>query len=165
MTIDKTLIFTGTQANYYFVCKRKLWLFTNQLNQEQTSDTVALGSLLHEISYSRDKKEINIGPIKIDFVKKKEVHEIKKSRKIEKAHKWQLLYYLWYLKQRGIYTKGVIHYPLLKQRIEVILTEEEEAEILRILENMHEIVSKQKPPEPVKKPYCRKCSYYELCWC
>ncbi len=124
---SNSLIFTGTQVNYYFVCKRKLWMFSRQLNQEQSSDTVALGKLLHETSYARKRKEIEIGPIKIDFLKGCEVHEIKKSKKIEKAHEWQLLYYLWFLKQKGIDAKGMIDYPLLKQRVEAVLTEEKES--------------------------------------
>ncbi len=162
---SNSLIFTGTQVNYYFVCKRKLWFFSRHLNQEQTSDTVALGKLLHETSYARKRKEIEIGPIKIDFLKGCEVHEIKKSKKIEKAHEWQLLYYLWFLKQKGIEAKGMIDYPLLKQRVEVILTEEKEGEILKIMDGIKEIISRVEPPEPAKVSYCKKCSYFELCRC
>ena len=165
MNSDKSLIFTGTQVNYYFVCKRKLWMFSRQLNQEQTSDAVALGKLLHETSYARKRKEIEIGPIKIDFLKGCEVHEIKKSKKIEKAHEWQLLYYLWFLKQKGIEAKGMIDYPLLKQRVEVILTEEKEGEILKILDGIKAIISRESPPEAIKVSYCKKCSYFELCRC
>lgn len=165
MESDKSLIFTGTQVNYYFVCKRKLWMFSRQLNQEQTSDAVALGKLLHETSYARKRKEIEIGPIKIDFLKGCEVHEIKKSKKIEKAHEWQLLYYLWFLKQKGIEAKGMIDYPLLKQRVEVILTEEKEGEILKILDGIKAIISRESPPEAIKVSYCKKCSYFELCRC
>lgn len=160
-----SMLFTGTQVNYYFVCKRKLWFFSRQLNQEQTSDTVALGKLLHETSYARKRKEIEIGPIKIDFLKGCEVHEIKKSKKIEKAHEWQLLYYLWFLKQKGVEAKGMIDYPLLKQRVEVILTEEKESEILKIMDGIKEIISRVWPPEAAKVHYCKKCSYFELCRC
>lgn len=162
---SKSMLFTGTQVNYYFVCKRKLWMFSRQLNQEQTSDTVALGKLLHETSYARNRKEIEIGPIKIDFLKGCEVHEIKKSKKIEKAHEWQLLYYLWFLKQKGIEAKGMIDYPLLKQRVEVILTEEKENEMLKIMDGIREIISRENPPEAAKVSYCKKCSYFELCRC
>ncbi|MDI6884678.1 MAG: Dna2/Cas4 domain-containing protein [Hadesarchaea archaeon] len=28
------LAYTGTQVNYYFVCKRKLWLFSNSARLE-----------------------------------------------------------------------------------------------------------------------------------
>ncbi|HLG30216.1 MAG TPA: Dna2/Cas4 domain-containing protein, partial [Candidatus Brocadiales bacterium] len=95
--------FTGTQINYYFVCKRKLWLFSNHIEMERESDAVLIGKLLHEASYQRQTKEIVIDDtIKIDFLDGKGViHEVKKSDKLEKPHEYQLLYYLYYLKQKG----------------------------------------------------------------
>ena len=42
---------TGTHFNYYQICKRKLWLFANGINFEQTSDLVYEGKLIHESSY------------------------------------------------------------------------------------------------------------------
>ena len=58
------------------------------------------------------KHEINI-----DFIKEhQELHEIKKSKAIEEAGIWQVKYYLYYLKQRGV--KGLtakIDYPMIKK--------------------------------------------------
>ena len=34
---------TGNMVNYFFVCKRKLWLFQHQIGFEQTSERVQLG--------------------------------------------------------------------------------------------------------------------------
>jgi CRISPR/Cas system-associated exonuclease Cas4 (RecB family) len=34
----------ATHINYYHVCRRKLWLFANGINMEQTSDIVADGN-------------------------------------------------------------------------------------------------------------------------
>ncbi len=48
---------TGTQINYYFVCHRKLWLFCHHIQMEHTSEFVEMGSLLHEHSYIRKRKE------------------------------------------------------------------------------------------------------------
>jgi len=33
---------TATHINYYMVCKRKLWLFSNGINMEHTSDAIAI---------------------------------------------------------------------------------------------------------------------------
>ena len=41
--LSESLHFTGTQLNYYFVCKRKLWLFSHNLEMEQSYDAVLLG--------------------------------------------------------------------------------------------------------------------------
>lgn len=119
---------TATQLNYFFVCKRKLWLFSHQINMEHTSGLVDLGRLLHEDSYQRAKKEIQIGPIKIDFFGKDGIiHEIKKTPSVEEAHIWQLKYYIWYLKKLGVKNvSGEIDYPKLKKRTKVELSEEDE---------------------------------------
>lgn len=160
------LTFTGTQINYFFICKRKLWLFTNHIEMEHSSELVSLGKMLHEFSYRRKMKEIQIGSIKIDFLEKGcEVHEVKKSKKAEEAHRWQMFYYLHYLKKRGIENlKGFINYPLTRQIVEVELTPEKEKQVEKMLEEVRDILTKETPPEPVKIPYCRRCSYYEFCW-
>ncbi|MCW1300469.1 MAG: CRISPR-associated protein Cas4 [Candidatus Parvarchaeota archaeon] len=157
---------TGAKINQYFVCKRQLWLSSKKIEMEQTSDAVALGKIIHEKSYSRKLKEIEIGSIKIDFLESKcEVHEVKKSRKMEKAHEWQMLYYLFYLKDLGITATGIINYPILRKRVKVILTPEKEKELKKIIMEIKKIVSSNMIPRAERKPYCKKCSYYELCWC
>ena len=76
---------TGVMIYYYFVCKRKLWYFINEINMESDNENVMLGKLLDENSYRRDDKHINIdNVINIDFIKEhQELHEIKKSKEIE----------------------------------------------------------------------------------
>ncbi|MEM4312119.1 MAG: CRISPR-associated protein Cas4 [Nitrososphaerales archaeon] len=158
--------FTGTQVNYYFVCKRKLWFFSHGMEQEEEYDLVLLGKLLHEHYYQRELKEIQIGRIKIDFFGKKgEVHEIKRSRKIENAHTHQLLYYLYYIKKVvGIDVKGILHYPLLKRKVELNLGGEEVKRIEDILKKIDEVVSLSIPPQPLWIKACKLCAYRELCW-
>ncbi|MDK2979339.1 MAG: CRISPR-associated exonuclease Cas4, partial [Bacteroidales bacterium] len=39
---EKKLLVRGTQINYYFVCKTKLWLFSHHIQMEQESDIVEL---------------------------------------------------------------------------------------------------------------------------
>ena len=157
---------TGSQIHYFFICKRELWLFANGLNTEQESDQVQMGKFIHEFAYSRKRKEIQIGRIKIDFFEKGgEIHEVKKSKKAEKAHEFQLLYYLYYLKQLGLADlKGVIDYPLIRKRKTIVLTREKEQELLSILKEIDAILSKEKPPREKWTPFCRKCSYREFCW-
>ncbi|AIC16849.1 CRISPR-associated protein Cas4 [Nitrososphaera viennensis] len=163
----ENLQFTGTQINYYFVCKRKLWFFSHNMTLESDSDLVLMGKLLHENSYKRKPmKEIEIDRIKIDFVEKsKEVHEVKRSRKIEDAHIYQLLYYLYFLKKSaGLEAKGVLDYPLLKKKVNVELTSDKETELAGILANVGSIINQDKPPEAEWKSYCKNCAYRELCW-
>ncbi len=165
--VQSNLSFTGTEINYYFVCIRKLWFFSHNLMLEADSDLVLLGKLLHEEGYSRKFKEVSIGRVKIDFVElgKGKIHEVKRSRRLEKAHLFQLLYYLYYLRKIGVDVRGVLHYPLLKKTVSVELTEENVKELEGILVEMGKIAALPEPPMVEKKSFCKKCSYYELCWC
>lgn len=168
--ITKDLIFTGTQVNYYIICPTKLWYFSHFLRMEKTSDLVSLGKLVHETSYEKIKKDILIDQkIAIDFVKKGKnliLHEIKKSKKMETAHYYQLLYYIYFLKTKGISNvEGEIDYPLLRDVRRVELTHDLELELIHIFEKIKEIIRKEKPPVHEKKRYCRRCSYFEFCWC
>ncbi len=165
-SMPNNLTITATQINYYFVCHRELWFFSHQVNMEQNSELVALGKLLHENSYKREEKEVQIGPIKIDFIgKDRVIHEVKKTPSIEEAHTWQLKYYLWYLKQLGVENlKGEIDYPKLKKRTEIVLSKEDEEQIIKIIKEIEQIVNSPEIPQIINKSRCKKCSYYELCY-
>lgn len=160
--------YTGTQVNYYFVCHRKLWLFSHGLDMEHTSDTVYMGKLVHEESYARQRKEVVIDErIVIDFAEREGViHEIKKSRAVEQAHIWQVLYYLYYLKLKGVApVVGEINYPLLRRKERVALTPELEQQLQDALTGIEAIIGQpQAPPLKEKRSFCKKCSYEELCW-
>ena len=157
---------TGMMIYYYYVCKRKLWYFFNEIAMESSNDDVALGKIIDENSYKNDDKHININNvINIDYIKKDNIlHEIKKSNKIEEASIWQVKYYLYYLKQRGVVTKGIIDYPLLKQNVEVELTEDDVKAIKILVDDIYRIVKENLPPILEKKTFCKKCAYYEMCY-
>lgn len=157
----------GVMVYYYFVCKRKLWFFTNGITMEQDSELVGIGKLIDETSYKREKKHILIDEnVNIDFLKDwKVIHEVKKSRKIEEASEWQLKYYIWLLKEKGIdIEKGILDYPLLKRRKEVFLGDEDEKELQIIIMEINKIMLLKQPPAINKKSICKKCAYYELCY-
>lgn len=161
-------IFTGTQVNYCLVCPRKLWLFSKDLDMEHTSEYVELGRFIHESSFARQDKEILIDRIKIDFSGGDGIiHEVKKSDAVEEAHVFQVLYYLYYLKRaKGLSgLKGRIHYPKLRQTLDVELTPEREAALEQILMKIEDILTSEQPPPRLEKiSFCKKCSYYELCY-
>ncbi len=61
---------TGTLINTYYICKRKLWLLAHEISPFQDDDFLEIGRIISEKSYRREIKEINIGNIKIDLMKK-----------------------------------------------------------------------------------------------
>ncbi len=162
----QTLKTNGIKVNYLYVCERKLWLFDRGIQMESSSDRVLMGKLLGEYSYPRETtKEILIDNlISIDIVGNDEIREVKYSNRLAGADRIQLLYYLYYLKQLGIEKRGVINYPKMRRREEVVLTPEAEQEVEAALIRIDEILKLDKPPELQRKPYCTKCAYFEFCW-
>ena len=157
---------TGTEFNYYFICHRKLWLFAHDIEMEQESDNVFLGKLIHEHSYERKRKEIMVdGIIKIDFMDNEAVHEVKKSSRMEESHIWQLLYYIYCLRQKGVdILKGIINYPKQRRTTEIEYTPEKEQEIIKVMEKIREVKSLDYPPAVLNAKICKKCSYEEFCY-
>lgn len=164
---DQKTSITGTQISYLFICPTKLWYFSHHLHMEHSSDLVAAGRFIHESSYRREKKDIQIDGIAIDFIRKGdgiELHEVKKSPKMEKSHEMQTLYYIYVLKKKGITATAVIDYPLLRQRKRLELDAEKEADIEQAVAQVGKITALQAPPKPERKRFCPKYSYYDLCW-
>lgn len=134
---------------------------------EHLDENVQLGKLLDESSYSREKGQVMIDEtVNIDFIKDwKVLHEVKKSKAIEEAGIWQLKYYMYFLKQKGIIIEnGVVDYPKLRQRETIFLTTVDERKIEKILADIEIITNSSKPPTIIDKPLCKKCAYYEYCY-
>lgn len=157
---------TGVMVQYYIACKRELWFFANQINMNYNNDDISIGRLIHEKSFSREKKNINLGDIAFDFINtgdKNVIFEIKKSSKLEEPVRYQLYYYLWNAKKMGKEMEGMLVYPEERKREKLTLTQEKEEEIDGIIEDIQIVISQPLPPQVVIKPYCKRCTYYELC--
>lgn len=60
---------TGMQIYYYYVCKRKLWYFSNELTMESENENVKIGKIIDETTYKNKKKHILINnTINIDYI-------------------------------------------------------------------------------------------------
>lgn len=163
----ESLKIQGVKFNYYFICKRKLWLFSNGITMENENERVNLGKLLHEKSfnYKENKKEKLIDEtIKLDILDGDTVREVKITSSMQESDRMQLLYYLYYLKKLGINKKGSLNYVKEKKVVDVILDEGSEKIIEDTLLNINKILSLEKPPKVEKLKYCKKCAYYEFCY-
>ena len=157
---------TGIMVYYYFVCKRKLWLFYNDISMEDENELVQIGKFIDSSSYASERKHIMINEeINIDFAEHSGViHAIKKSRNIEEASVWQLKYYLYYLKQYGVENiKAKLDYPLMKQTVDITLEEHDEEKIREILKDIKKIVQADNIPDCLNNNICKKCAYFDLC--
>ncbi|WXG44479.1 MAG: CRISPR-associated protein Cas4 [Promethearchaeati archaeon SRVP18_Atabeyarchaeia-1] len=157
---------TGVMVQYYQACKRELWFFAHQINMNYDDENISIGRLIHEKSFSRERKNITLGEVVFDFVRREgdiKIFEVKKSSRLREPARWQLYYYLWYTKKLGRPLKGEIVYPREKKREELTLTPQIENEIQVILEEIPKIAQNPNPPKAETKRYCKRCSYYALC--
>ncbi|NLE62631.1 MAG: CRISPR-associated protein Cas4 [Bacteroidales bacterium] len=164
MYINATLI------NLYNVCKRELWLHANGIRFEHTSDLVYEGRLIHEESYpqrSGKYEEIEMDGIKVDYydARNKVIHEIKKSDKVEKAHEWQLKYYIYVFERNGIEgVKGILEYPALRKKDEIVLSEVDRDKLKEMEQEIKNIIENETCPPMEKKKLCKNCSYFDFCY-
>lgn len=137
---------------------------------EQNSELVYEGKLIHESRYPhRPSKyeEVEIDGVKVDFydAKNRVIHEIKKSNKLEKAHEWQLKYYMYVFEQHGIEgVRGILEYPEQRKTMEVFLTDVDRETMKELLCDIERIIGQEKCPPLNRKGICRNCSYFDFCY-
>lgn len=158
----------GTLVWYYYICKREVWLMAHSIVADQDNEYMDLGRFIHENSYTRDKKEISLGHIKVDVLQKKAGHvligEVKKSSKFKESARMQLAYYLWELRKKGIEGTGVLMFTRERKREEITLTDELIETLKFVEKDILRIIYEPIPQEPKKIPFCKKCAYSEFCW-
>lgn len=158
----------GTLINYYFHCKRQCYLHGNRLNLEDNSEQVKIGKALHEQRSTSENTEIALENIRLDKLSSEYLTEVKKSDADTEAAKWQLLFYLRILKDKGIERKGKLEF-IEKERTHkkimyVELTKEVEQELEVYVQQVEELLAGDEIPEVLNQPKCKKCAYYEYCY-
>lgn len=158
----------GTMMWYYHICPREVWLIGHQITPYKDDDNMEMGRYISEDSYKRERKEVELGPVKIDVLSARNgqvvVGEIKKSSKYMESAKMQLLLYLEILQNAGIQAEGELRFPLEKRREKVVLDEENKNKLERAKRDILRILYLDKPPEPKKIKWCINCAYREFCW-
>lgn len=162
---------TGTQIAYYHICHRKLWLFSNGVVMEHTSDLVSEGKLIAETTYldrARKYTELEIGPIKIDYydARNSVIYEVKKSDALDKAHIAQVKYYMYILSKYGVKNpSAILEYPKMKHREVIKWNESIICEIANWIESIELILkSNDCPALLLNHTICKKCSYNDFCY-
>ena len=150
----------GTLINYYFHCKRQCYLHGNRLNLEDNSEQVKI-----EKAADKSNSEIAIDNIRLDKLTREYLTEVKKSDADVEAAKWQLLYYLKVLKNKGIVRKGKLEFVEKNKSDKKVMI----LELTEELENgyvneIQELIASDKPPEILNSSMCKKCAYYEYCY-
>ena len=158
----------GTLMNYYIHCPRQCYLHANRLNMENNSEDVKIGKALHEEKYKDDdSSQIAIDNIKLDKLTKDYLTETKKSDADVEASRWQLIYYLYVLKEKGINRKGKLEFIQKNKDKKVMIVElndEVEVELLNKMNEIQKLMQNQKVPDVVERKHCKKCAYYDYCF-
>lgn len=153
---------TGTLIKNYFHCKRQAWLYYYGINFK--SNFTKTGQILHK---EKNENEIIIDNIKIDNIdyKNKLVIEYKKSSSNLEGSKFQLLYYLYILRQKGLVFKGKLEDLEFKDIYYYELDKENEKKLLCLFYEIKYLLSKNVPVVKLNKRDCKNCSFYDYCWC
>jgi CRISPR-associated exonuclease Cas4 len=172
----------GMLIGYYRLCPRKAWWSLRGIAMEQESDAVALGRLLDESSYARSDKHLEIeaeapdgtplvGKIDRANLKHGVLHETKKGRSCEDAHRWQLRFYLWLLHRNGVTRadgasfSGQLDYPLLRKTEAVFLEADHYIELENNVAAICSLAIQEIPPPVLaQRSFCARCSFEELCF-
>lgn len=167
MMEEKPVELTGTDLNYLHVCPRKLWLFRHGIRLEHENELVQLGALLGETSFSREEKEIPIGEAGVlDWADFKDgvIHETKHGKAPGGGDEAQVRYYLYYLNARGIRAhRAILHYPGKRETATVEWNETASQQVLSDL-NACERLLAGPVPAAIRRSYCKRCAYEELCF-
>ncbi len=167
MKTDQVRI-SGSMIQAFVICPRQTWLMSRNLYGNQYNDFLAIGRLLSEETYKRDKKEIVLDGNKFDVIRGKDgiinLIETKKSSKMLEASEMQLLFYMYSLKDKVKEIKGEIRVPAEKKVIPIELTMNRIKDIKEIISSAQKIIKNEKPPERIRIKYCKTCSYNEFCW-
>lgn len=106
--------------------------------------------------------------IKIDKITSKYLTEVKKSDADIEAAKWQLIYYLKVLKEKGVIRKGKIECVEknkgVKKVIEIELNEEIEKQLDKYINDISILIENDEIPQTINSNTCKKCAYYEYCY-
>jgi len=115
-----------------------------------------------------NESEIAIDSIKLDGLTTRYLIEIKKSDANVEACKWQLLFYLKILKDKGVMREGKLEFveknKQAKNIIYVKLTEENQRQLEKYIEEIENLITSDKIPEVINSPSCKKCAYYDYCY-
>lgn len=157
----------GTTIQYYFTCRRELWLYLNHIDPNQEDENVTVGKIINERSHKRKgTKEISIGNAKVDIVtggRNPKLIEVKKSSKLLEPTIRQLQYYIYLLEKQNIFIDAEISIPKERKKLEITLDPEARRMLEQALKEIPEIATRESIPVYHHKPYCKGCAYREFC--
>ncbi|WP_038043986.1 CRISPR-associated protein Cas4 [Thermus tengchongensis] len=159
---------TATLLGYYGVCPREAWLMGHALEPFPDHELLALGRLLQETTYPRERKEVQLPGMRLDLVPRSGqamvVAEVKRGSGARRAHLLQLGYYLVRLRELGLEAVGELRYPRERKVERVVLTEELARQVEEAIRGLVQLLQEPRPPPVRRIAACSGCAYSEFCF-
>ncbi len=166
--MENNIRITGSMVQAYMVCPRQAWLASRQICPDEDNVYLALGRLIDQQSYGREKKEIRLGHLCLDLIRRGNkqlvIGEVKKSSRAREAARLQLAFYLHELEAMGIKAEGELLFPEERRKERLFLDETLSRQVAQIKFEITALLNREYPPPPEKIRLCSKCAYAELCW-
>lgn len=158
----------GSFVQAMMICPRQVWLMSRQICPDEDNVHLELGRLIDSRAYGRERKEVHLGHLSLDLVRRGEedfvVGEVKKSSRARDAARMQLAFYLCELKEMGIQARGELLFPEERRREQVVLDDNLIQQVTDLKKRITDVIFRDTPPPLKKIPFCSKCAYAELCW-
>ncbi len=160
---------SGVMVQYYVACKRELWFFGHRVSLNKFDENILVGRQIHKHSYGCMRRNVLLDDcMSLDVVTKGDggvrIFEVKKSSRLLDPARMQTYFYLWYLKHhKDISADAILKIPREKKEEILRLSPEIEEKIEEIVGDIPNVLSLPSPPPAKKKPYCRRCSYFDFC--
>ncbi|MGQ9531499.1 MAG: CRISPR-associated protein Cas4 [Desulfotomaculales bacterium] len=168
MTAQEEPRITGSLVQSYLVCARQAWLMSRQICPDEDHVYLELGRLVQQQTYARERKEVTMGHLKLDLLRRgnKElvVGEVKKSSRAVEAARMQLAFYLYELREMGVEAEGELLFPEERQKEILVLDEHWVARVRETKARLAELLRREVPPRAERTGFCRRCAYAEFCW-
>ena len=152
----------------YMVCPRQAWLMSRQIGPDEDHVYLQIGRLIQRESYARERKEIHLGHLALDLVRRGGrnlvVAEVKKSSRAAAAARMQLAFYLYELKGMGVEAQGELLFPEERRRERLVLDENLAAEVAALKQAVQVLIEKPTPPPPARIQFCTRCAHSDFCW-
>lgn len=159
---------TGSLVQSYLVCPRQAWLMSRQICPDEDHVYLELGRLVQQQTYARERKEVTMGHLKLDLLRRgnKElvVGEVKKSSRAVEAARMQLAFYLYELREMGVEAEGELLFPEERQKETMVLDDHWAARVEETKARLAEVLRRPVPPRAERTGFCRRCAYAEFCW-
>lgn len=154
---------TGTLIKNFFHCKRQAYLYYYGINFE--NEFTKIGDVLHKEQNSFEFSFDFIKIDKMDFLNK-QIVEYKKSSSNFLGSKAQVLFYLNFLKSKGLFFFGKIIDLDFGCEYVICLDSKNQVFLNQVLEDIKILLSNKEFPKGLMSfKKCKNCSFFDYCFC